>query len=187
MLEEERKFNALSEAQFKVSSESPADRALREQRQRRRALAEALESEQLYVDMLTELELGLGGPLTSGAVLEAVRPLLGIPYKFGGETVQGMDCSAFTRLVYRKMGVNLPRTSREQAKAGVPVDRSSLKPGDLVFFAVQSDTIDHVGIIVGPDRIAHATGRRGRVVIERLSSVYRGKFAGACRVGGKKK
>ncbi len=145
------------------------------------ALAEALNAERMYVDMLAELELGLSANLTPGAVAEAVRPYLGVPYLWGGETQNGLDCSGFTRLVYRKLGVNLPRTSREQARIGLPVPRDSLQVGDLVFYAVESESIDHVGIVVGSNHLAHATNKRGRVVIEPISQIYPGSFAAARR------
>lgn len=147
-----------------------------------RALREALRAEQVYAEMLAELELGSHGPLEPGAVLEAVRPLLGTPYHWGGESPQGLDCSGFTRLVFRRLGLQLPRTSREQARVGQPVAVTVLRPGDLVFFAVDSRTIDHVGVMVGKNRMAHSTGRRGRVVIEPFPGVYPGKFVTARRL-----
>lgn len=183
----EREYDAAALAQWKNGGLCPEARAARSRRDHQRALREALEAEQVYVDMVAELAMGLYGPITPGAVLEAVRPLLGAPYLWGGVTAQGLDCSGFTRLVMRKLGVQLPRTSRQQATRGVPVSPDVLQPGDLVFFAVdKKNVIDHVAIMVGPNRMAHSTSRRGRVVIEPFKGSYPGKFAGARRVVGRK-
>lgn len=165
---------------------SPAQERSRRAASRHSALATALDTEQVYVDMLAELELGLSANLAPGAVAEAVRPYLGVPYLWGGETHNGLDCSGFTRLVYRSLGVNLPRTSREQAKVGLPVSRDTLQVGDLVFYSVESESIDHVGIVVGPNHLAHATNRRGRVVVEPLSQIYPSSFVAARRVAAVK-
>jgi cell wall-associated NlpC family hydrolase len=160
----------------------PAQKRARSAVARHAALTEALDTEQVYVDMLAELELGLSANLAPGAVAEAVRPYLGVPYLWGGETHNGLDCSGFTRLVYRSLGISLPRTSREQAKVGMPVSKDSLQVGDLVFYSVESENIDHVGIVVGPNHLAHATNKRGRVVVEPISRIYPGSFVAARRV-----
>ena len=162
---------------------NPAKIRARAKRDREEMLAEALSTEQVYIDLFAELELGIGSLMSPGALADVIRSLVGIPYKWGGVTQRGLDCSGFTQMVYRKLGVNLPRTSREQARVGVSVPRNSLQVGDLVFFSVQNDHIDHVGIVVGKNQIAHATSRRGRVVIEPLSSVYPSCFTTARRPG----
>lgn len=177
----EQHVDGMDFALYKVGRVRKPD-AETKRRKHQRALHDALAAEQFYVDMFAALELGLHGALRAGSLLEAVRPLLGVPYKWGGETPLGLDCSGFTQLVFRKLGVNLPRTSREQARMGVPVSMELLQPGDLVFFAVESSTIDHVGVMISRERMAHSTSRRGRVVIEPVRRVYKGKVAGARRV-----
>lgn len=85
---------------------------------------------------------------------------VGIPYRWGGENViDGMDCSGFVRAVYNLCGLSIPRTSRDQYKAGEPVVKDDLRDGDLVFFGSSEDTINHVGIFVGGSRFVHAPKR----------------------------
>lgn len=95
---------------------------------------------------------GLDGSVGQAAV-GAAENYLGVPYVWGGESPSGFDCSGLVQYVYRQVGVNLPRTSQEQALVGTPVPSlADAKPGDLVFFA-GSDGTDanpgHVGIYIG--------------------------------------
>jgi len=80
-------------------------------------------------------------------VFSIAERYIGVPYKYGGtDPDTGIDCSAYVRLVYSQLGVDLPRTSGEQAKRGVAVSADEARPGDLVFFG---STVHHVGIYAG--------------------------------------
>ncbi len=108
---------------------------------------------------------------------------VGIPYRWGGDNVvDGMDCSGFVRAVYNLCGLSIPRTSRDQFKAGDLVAKDDLKDGDLVFFGASVDTISHVGIYVGSGKFVHAP-RRGEDI--RVTSVnesyFEKRFVGAKR------
>ena len=108
---------------------------------------------------------------------------VGIPYRWGGENVvDGMDCSGFVRAVYNLCGLSIPRTSRDQYKAGESVAKEGLQDGDLVFFGSSEDAINHVGIYVGNGRFVHAP-RRGEEI--RVTSVdesyFEKRFVGARR------
>lgn len=108
---------------------------------------------------------------------------VGIPYRWGGDTVvDGMDCSGFVRAVYNLCGLSIPRTSRDQFKAGEGVSFSELRDGDLVFFGASENSINHVGIYVGGGRFVHAP-RRGEDI--RVTSVtesyFEKRFVGARR------
>ncbi|MDD5285355.1 MAG: NlpC/P60 family protein [Desulfuromonadaceae bacterium] len=108
---------------------------------------------------------------------------VGIPYRWGGENVvDGMDCSGFVRAVYNLCGLSIPRTSRDQYKAGGAVTRNNLQDGDLLFFGSSGDNINHVGIYVGSGRFVHAP-RRGEDI--RVTSVddsyFEKRFIGARR------
>ena len=108
---------------------------------------------------------------------------VGIPYRWGGNNVvEGMDCSSFVRAVYNLCGTSIPRTSREQYKAGDPVTRNNLQDGDLVFFGASEDNINHVGIYVGSGKFVHAP-RRGEDI--RVTSIdenyFEKRFIGARR------
>jgi cell wall-associated NlpC family hydrolase len=83
-----------------------------------------------------------------------------VPYRWGGTSPEtGFDCSGYVRYVYAQQGVRLPRTSREQARAGVsvPVRLSSLRQGDLMLFAESKKRISHVAIYAGGRRIIHSS------------------------------
>lgn len=105
---------------------------------------------------------GKQGRLDRSGLESAVDRLLGTPYRFGGDSEHGIDCSAFTRRVYRSQGVELPRNSREQARISTSVAFGSLRPGDLVFFDTSiSGTISHVGVYLGNGVFAHASSSKG--------------------------
>jgi hypothetical protein len=182
---------------FSLKSQSGARQAT-ERAQDRQTLIDALDAEQSYIDMLAEYATGLipagrrlgvgggalfSGPLPPGSVTTAVEPFLGIPYKWGGVTPQGLDCSGFTMLVFKRFGVNLPHSSVAQAQMGQPVARTELQAGDLVFFAVNNGVlIDHVGVMLSRELMAHCSGLRGRVAVEPLGRVYPASFAMARRL-----
>ena len=119
-------------------------------------------------------------------LLRVVDSYLGVPYKWGGTTRAGMDCSALTRAVYREtFGVELPRTSRQMYELGRPVNQiKKLKAGDLVFFRISDSGpgVSHVGIFVGDGRFAHASSSRGGVIDNLSSSYFESKYAGARRI-----
>jgi cell wall-associated NlpC family hydrolase len=108
---------------------------------------------------------------------------VGIPYRWGGENVvDGMDCSGFVRAVYNLCGLNIPRTSRDQYKAGDLIAKDSLKDGDLVFFGTSESAISHVGIYVGSGKFVHAPRRGEDIRVTEVSDNYFDKhFVGARR------
>jgi cell wall-associated NlpC family hydrolase len=98
---------------------------------------------------------------------------VGIPYRWGGENVvDGMDCSGFVRAVYNLCGLSIPRTSREQFKAGDAVVKEDLRDGDLVFFGSSEDAINHVGIYVGGNRFVHAPKRGEEIRATSIDESY---------------
>jgi cell wall-associated NlpC family hydrolase len=99
-------------------------------------------------------------------ILDTADDYLGVRYTWGGNTPkQGFDCSGFTKYIFAKYGIGLPRTSREQAHAGraVPADFGDLRPGDLMFFAEPGEAISHVAIYAGDGRIIHSSSSVGGV------------------------
>jgi cell wall-associated NlpC family hydrolase len=116
------------------------------------------------------------------AVLLDVVSFLGVPYRYGGNTKTGIDCSGFTSTVYRNaMNVPLPRTARDQFSVGSPVDGKSLLFGDLVFFNTTGSGASHVGIYLEDDLFAHASVSYGVTISSLESTYYRTRFLGARR------
>lgn len=98
---------------------------------------------------------------------------LGVPYRWGGEGSGGFDCSGLMMVSYRLNGLALPRNSRAQFDAGQPINRRTLKPGDLVFFATQGGRrVTHVGMYVGNDQFIHAPRAGQTVRVASLSNSY---------------
>jgi cell wall-associated NlpC family hydrolase len=109
--------------------------------------------------------------------------LRGAPYRSGGADPSGFDCSGFVRYVFGQHGVAMPREVKEQYRGGAGVDRTSLEPGDLVFFTTTAPGASHVGIVVGGDQFVHAPSERGVVRVESLAAQYwASRFIGARRV-----
>ncbi len=108
---------------------------------------------------------------------------VGIPYRWGGDNVvEGLDCSGFARAVYNLCGLNIPRTSRDQFKAGELIAKYNLKDGDLVFFGASADKINHVGIYVGDGKFVHAPRRGEDIRISAVNeSYFEKRFVGARR------
>lgn len=123
--------------------------------------------------------------VASDLVVSAMQ-FLGVPYKRGGTTVNGFDCSGFTRHVFENsLGLILPRRSRDQAQSPslLAIRKDELRPGDLVFFNTMRSAFSHVGIYVGDGRFLHAPSSGGEVRIDEMNQSYWAKrFNGARRM-----
>lgn len=96
-------------------------------------------------------------------VVGIAQGLIGTPYRFGGETPKGFDCSGLVYYSFDKLGMKVPRTAADQRDAAERIRRDDLEPGDLVFFRGSRGRIDHVGIYAGAGRFIHAPNA-GKVV-----------------------
>ena len=115
-------------------------------------------------------------------ITRTAERFIGVPYKWGGEsTTTGFDCSGLTMVVYQLNGLDLPRTSSDQWRAGRAVDSSEIAQGDLVFFSSRGGrSISHVGIYLGGDLFLHAPGRGSAIQTASLSSDYfKTRYVGA--------
>jgi cell wall-associated NlpC family hydrolase len=114
------------------------------------------------------------GSVTGQDVVNEASQFEGTPYVWGGTSPQGFDCSGLTQYVYGQLGVQLPRTSEEQASSGTPVDSlAAAQPGDLVFFAGSDGTASspgHVGIYIGNGEMIDAPHTGSSVEVQAVSS-----------------
>ena len=117
------------------------------------------------------------------ALVERALALRGVPYRDGGATPAGFDCSGFTQYIFGQSGVRLAREVRAQFQQGARIKRAEASPGDLVFFTTVARGASHVGIVVEGDHFVHAPSARGVVRVERISAPYWSKrFVGIRRV-----
>jgi hypothetical protein len=107
-------------------------------------------------------------------IVATAETFVGLKYQWGGQSpTEGFDCSGLAMAVYQLNGLNLPRTSGEQYLAGVPVPKSDLSKGDLVFFSKKGAAkVTHVGLYVGDNRFIHAPGIGKPIRFDSLTHSY---------------
>ena len=127
------------------------------------------------------------------SVIQYAHNYLKVPYRMGGTSPKAFDCSGFTSYVYKNFGYNLYRTANDQIKNSEKiVEKTELKPGDLVFFKgrnAKQNRIGHVGIVVESDengsfRFIHASCKYGVTVTDGDKDYYRTRFVAAGRIVG---
>ena len=122
---------------------------------------------------------------TKEKVLMEIIKYLNTPYKYGGNSKDGIDCSAFTQTIYRNtLSFNLERSARLQYKQGIEIsDTEDLKFGDLVFFDTRRKVRPgHVGIYIGEDLFAHASSKKGVTISSLNHSYYKKRYMGGRRM-----
>lgn len=110
--------------------------------------------------------------------------MLGAPYRYGGDSPQGFDCSGLVLYSYRQANIKVPRTSLSQYQQSQAVSAHRLRPGDLVFFHIRGKKrgVTHVGIYQGNNRFIHAPSSGGEVTVARLDEPYwRNRLVGGGR------
>jgi cell wall-associated NlpC family hydrolase len=131
-------------------------------------------NEQISLDQSTSRERTL---------MEIIK-YLNTPYKYGGNSKKGIDCSAFTQTIYTNaLSLSLLRSAREQYTQGISVDKSELQFGDLVFFNTRRRVRPgHVGIYIGDNLFAHASSKHGVIVSSLDHQYYTRTYMGARRM-----
>ena len=121
-----------------------------------------------------------------GMLVKVAKSFSGAPYRFGGDSVRGLDCSAFVKKIYDIFEVQLPRSAREQYCAGPRINQNEMVTGDLVFFRTkkQFSYPTHVGIYIGDGRFIHASSycKQGVRISSLSEQYYANRFLGAVRV-----
>lgn len=114
--------------------------------------------------------------IANTSLKKEVDQWLGVPYKYGGTTKQGVDCSGFCGNVFKNVyQVTLGRSAQDIYDQSKPVARTGLKEGDLVFFKINSSRVSHVGIYLSDNKFVHASTSRG-VMISDLGEAYWTKY-----------
>lgn len=109
------------------------------------------------------------------------KKFIGVPYKYGGTSPIGFDCSGFVGYAYKISGKSLPRTAAQMYQRGVAIPKSKLQVGDTVFFSTVSRGASHVGIYVGDNKFVHAASNGVRVD-SMNNSYWKSRYIGAKRI-----
>jgi len=121
-----------------------------------------------------------------GMLVKVAKSFTGAPYRFGGDSVRGLDCSAYVKKIYEIFEVELPRIAREQYNAGVKVAKNELTTGDLVFFRTKRhlNYPTHVGIYIGEEKFIHASSylKQGVKINSLSEGYYMQRYTGGVRV-----
>ncbi len=108
---------------------------------------------------------------------------LGTPYRYGGNTRKGVDCSGFVNAVYLSVyHIQLPRTSKDIYARCKKISRGDLKEGDLVFFDYEGKGVSHVGLYLSNGQYVHASTSKGVVISELDNAFSKKKYVGAGRI-----
>ncbi|HET9405458.1 MAG TPA: C40 family peptidase [Burkholderiales bacterium] len=98
--------------------------------------------------------------------------MVGIPYRFGGNSPQGFDCSGLVQYSYARAGMRVSRTVEEQWANSRPVPSEQIRPGDLLFFHMDGKHNSHIGLYIGNDRFVHAPSTGKHVSVASLANRF---------------
>lgn len=123
----------------------------------------------------------IGNSLIREVVLVSGEALVGTDYVYGADSEDAVDCSSLVQRMYRSVGIEMPRTTREMIHLGSKVDTRDLVAGDLLFYRWGRSGL-HVAVYLPGGRILHASSQQGEVVVSQLNSAWQRRMVGARRV-----
>jgi peptidoglycan DL-endopeptidase LytE len=176
-VEEIKKLNKLTSTVLKIGQVLLLPKVEREEEFEEDGDAEEMLLEPVAQKEEQNQEIPVPGERRNGSqernlLVRVVKTFLGVPYRLGGSTLKGIDCSAFVKKIYEIFNVDLPRTAREQFRFGKKVDKGQLEKGDLVFFKTRRGENTHVGIYIGNSEFVHASSNGKEVKIDNLEAPY---------------
>ncbi|OLS36882.1 LysM peptidoglycan-binding domain-containing protein [Bacillus sp. MRMR6] len=147
-----------------------------------------LTSDTIYIGQVLTVNANITAPAPTPApaeptvskvqqVIEEAKKHIGTPYLWGGNTPAGFDCSGFSKYVFERVGINLPRTSATQWSGLKPVSTPNL--GDLVFFETYAPGPSHLGIYIGDNKFIHAGSSIGVTITDMNNSYWKPRYLGA--------
>lgn len=184
---------AATQPRFRSESENEADKEWTSPADSLEIAEEIARDDDRKVDLTTEAEYLRHPPraivddtppgVNRDQMLFDIISYLRVPYRYGGSTRAGIDCSAFTAVILSDAAnVSLPRSASGQFRVGTKVAKQDLRFGDLVFFRTQGRRVSHVGIFLENDVFAHASVSDGVTFSSLESKYYKVRYAGARRV-----
>ena len=105
-------------------------------------------------------------------IANLAKSLLGTPYKYGGASPRGFDCSGLVYYTHGQFGIRTPRTSSQQYKYAKNIKLNELSSGDLIFFTLNNKSVSHVGIYIGKGKFVHAPKSGKQVAVNHLNDNY---------------
>jgi len=116
-------------------------------------------------------------------LIETAKIYVGTPYRYGGRSAGGLDCSGFVSRVYAEaLNMRLPRTTRDMFNISFQIKSTEARPGDLVFFRTGGTRIDHVGMMINRYEFIHASSSNGVIISDFKDDYYRQRFSGVRRL-----
>ena len=123
-----------------------------------------------------------GERATRIGIVRTAQRQIGVPYRMGGLSPRGFDCSGLTLYSYRKNGIRIPRTASQQFKSGKKITLRTARPGDLVFFSTNGGRYSHVGVYRGKGEFIHSPSSGSTVRIDSISNPYwKAHYTGAAK------